>query len=173
MKSGLTVKLDKLPQLAAAVDMMAGTQVMVGVPASEALRKPEPGKPGEPPNNAMLLYIHEHGDAAGRIPARPSLHPGVMNNRENIEAGLKKVALSALDGKPEAVERGFHRVGLSTQASVRRKITTGPFLPLAPATLARRRARGRTGIKPLIDTTQLRSAINYVLRKIGKMVRRK
>jgi hypothetical protein len=34
-------------------------------------------------------------------------------------------------------------------------------------TLERRRAKGRTGTKPLIDTGQLRNAITYVLRKKG------
>lgn len=164
--SGLTTVVDNWAKLAAGVDMMVGTQVMVGVPATEALRKPEPGEKGAPPNNAFLAYIHEHGDAAGRIPARPFLQPGVNDNRENIERGMRAVALAALNGNPAAVDRGLHRVGLSTQASVRRKITTGPFLPLAERTLAKRRARGRTGTKPLIDTAQLRNAINYVLRKV-------
>jgi hypothetical protein len=49
---------------------------------------------------------------------------------------------------------------------VRAFITAGQgFAPLAAATLAARRRKGRTGTKPLIDTGQLRRAITYVLRR--------
>lgn len=171
MKNGLTVAIDRMPKLVAAVDLMTNTQILVGVPATEALRKPEPGEPSTP-NNAMLAYVHENGDAAGRIPPRPFMNPGVQENRQNIETGMGKVARAALDGNEAAVDRGLHAVGLSTQAAIRRKITTGPFLPLSPRTLARRRARGRMGTKPLIDTGQLRNAINYVLRRLSAAAKR-
>lgn len=158
--------IDRLPQLLAGVDLLVGTRVMVGVPATEALRKPEPGEERQPPNNAMLAYIHENGDAAGRIPPRPFLKPGVDNAREPIEKRLTQAATAALDGKGDGVTRALHAAGLTAQAAVRRRITVGPHLPLAPATIAKRRARGRMGTKPLIDTGQLRNAINYVLRRV-------
>lgn len=170
--AGASLVVDKIPKLLAGVDNLVGTRVMVGVPATEALRKPEPGEAGEPPNNAMLAYIHENGDAAGRIPPRPFLKPGVAGAHEAIDARLVQAANAAIDGKAQVVERALHAAGLTAQAAVRRRITTGPHLPLAPRTLAKRRARGRTGTKPLLDTGQLRSAINYVLRRIGSAIRR-
>ncbi len=57
--------------------------------------------------------------------------------------------------------------GLMGQDAVRGKITSGPFVPLAPATLRARKAKGRTGEKPLIDTGQLRAAYTYVIRAKG------
>lgn len=166
MKNGATLVVDNFAKFTRGVEIMVNTQVMVGVPATEALRKPEPGEDKQPPNNALLAYVHENGDAAGRIPPRPFLKPGVDRAKDVIVSGLEKAGNAALDGKVDAVLRHLHGVGLRAQAAVRRAITVGPHKPLAPATIARRRARGRKGTKPLIDTAQLRNAINYVLRKL-------
>ena len=58
----------------------------------------------------------------------------------------------------------WHAAGLIAQNSVRRTLTTAAYRPLSERTLAERRARGRTGTKPLIDTGQYRNSITYVVR---------
>lgn len=161
MKTGTTVVLDKVSEVMKGIALLAGTRVMVGVPASKAARED-----GQPINNAALAYIHDNGAPEANIPARPFLKEGVESAQAEINDGFRKVGEAALDGNPGAAERGFHAVGLKAQAAVRAKITAGPFQPLKPATLAARRRRGRTGTKPLLDTAQLRNAINYVVRKV-------
>jgi len=95
------------------------------------------------------------------------------------------VALGALK-TPKAedvVERGYHRAGLTAKLSIQNKINEGIPPPLATSTVAARAREGRKGAqlelanrragipasttlaKPLIDTGQLRNAVNYVIRR--------
>lgn len=157
---GITVTIDKVPAIEKAIKDLAATRVMVGIPASKAARR-EKGAI----NNAALGYIHENGAPEAGIPARPFLIPGVRNAEAQITAHLKAAGEAALSGEAKRSDRELHATGLIAQAAVRAKITAGPFIALARSTLARRRARGRTGTKPLIDSGQLRNAISYVLRR--------
>lgn len=166
MKSGLIGFLDNYAKVAKGIEIIARTRVLVGVPSAKTGRKADPGAKGGPISNSALAYIHEHGAPEANIPARPFMAPGIANAKEKITAGLKKAADMAAAGRPEAAERAFHAVGLAAQAAIRAKITSGPFVPLKPATLAARRRRGRTGTKPLIDTGALRNSITYVIKKI-------
>lgn len=161
MKPGLQTLVDNVARFTAGIEKLASTRVMVGVPAEKGARKD-----GGSINSAALAYIHENGSPEAGIPARPFLKPGIADKKAEIAAALEKTAKAALDGKPEAVDRGFNITGLIGQNAVRAKINTGPFTPLAEATLAARRARGRTGDKPLIDTGQLRNSLSYVIRKV-------
>jgi hypothetical protein len=150
-------------QFRKALDGLLKREVLVGIPASNAARDPEPGE-HTAATNALLGYVHEYGSPAKNIPARPFLHPGIANARADIEVHMKKAGQLALAGKPEEIGQELEKVGLIAQISVQKKITDGPFEPLKPATLAARRARGRTGTAPLLDTGQLRRAISYVVR---------
>lgn len=164
----MTVRLrtrDRMPGFNKAVKELARQQVMVGIPADKTARK---AGDKEPLNNAQIGYIMEHGSPAANIPARPWLNPGVKSVEEKTTARLSKTAETALSsGDPTLVIKGLMAVGLTAQSGVRGYITTNAFLPLAPATLAARRRRGRTGEKPLIDTGQLRAAVNFVIRPRG------
>jgi hypothetical protein len=164
VKSGVTTVVDNVAKVLAGMNALATQRVMVGIPSTKADRRED----GSPINNAQLGYIHENGAPEVNIPARPFLLPGVRADQAKIEEGLRAAANSAFDGKPEQLQRDLTRVGLIGQAAVRKKITDGPFEPLKPATLAARRRRGRTGTKPLIDTAQLRAAINFVIRKVNR-----
>lgn len=159
MKNGVTVIVDDTTKVVSGLNLLASTRVMVGVPAEKTNRD-------DPITNAALAYIHDHGAPEVGIPARPFMEPGIESVQVKIEDTLYLTAQAASDGKPEAVERGFQRAGLIAQAGIRAKITEGPFEPLKPSTLAARRRRGRTGTKPLLDTGQMRNAINYVIRKV-------
>ncbi len=156
---------DDSARIVAAIRALASKRVMVGVPAGEALRKPEAGEPSTV-NNAMLAYIHENGCPAAHIPPRPFLKPAVTALQPEIERGLKNAAALALKGDEAGVDKALHGLGLIAQAAVRNKINEGIPPPLAESTLRARRARGRTGTKSLIDTGQLRNAITYVIRKV-------
>lgn len=151
------------------------SEVLVGVPAENAGRSPEPGEQGAPLNNAEIGYIHEFGSTieganGGEvvIPPRPHLIPGITGAKDKIARALGAGAMAALSGKADGPDIALNKAGLIGQAAVRGKITEGDFTPLAPATLAKRRAKGRTGTKPLIDTGAYRNSINYVVRKKGE-----
>jgi hypothetical protein len=161
--SNLTVKKDNFKQVEAAIKDLVSRRIMVGVPSKEALRRPEPGET-KPVNNAMLAYIHEHGCPACNIPARPFLEPTVAASKPVVVERLRAAAIEALKGRKTAVDQSLHALGLLVATAVKLKINTGPFQALAESTIAKRRARGRMGDKPLIDTGQLRNSISYVLR---------
>jgi hypothetical protein len=150
-------------QFRKALEGLLKREVLVGIPASNAARDPEPGEKTTA-TNALIGYVMEYGSPAKNIPPRPFLHPGIANARADIEVHMKKAGKLALAGKTEEISQELEKVGLIAQASVQKKITEGPFDPLKPGTLAARRRRGRTGTAPLLDTGQLRRAISYVVR---------
>lgn len=152
------MRLDKVATMIASVRTLVKEVVLVGIADSTTDRK-EHGA-----NNALIGYVMETGSPKMNIPARPFLVPGVKDAEERYIAKLKQGADAAVRGEPEKVRNALVAAGLIAQNSVRRKITTGPFVALSQRTLARRRARGRTGTKPLIDTGQLRNSITYVIR---------
>lgn len=164
----ITVKFDHSAKIAQALKEVATTRVMAGIPAEKGLRDPEDvGEGSSGINNAALMYIHEFGAPDVNIPARPVVYPAMRSIQKEAIAMLRKIAGFALDGKPELVQKGFHALGILAQNALRKRITDGPFEPLSPRTIAARRAKGRTGTKPLIDSGQLRRALTYVIRKIG------
>jgi hypothetical protein len=171
----VSIVLDKTKDVFKSIQGLAKDRVMVGVPASDPLGSSAgPNqRAGVPINNASLAYIHEFGAPGANIPARPFLVPGVANVQQRVLPYLKAAGTAALDGKSALVEKNLHAVGLLAQASVRAKITDGPFVPLKLATIAGRlsrhkgrRATGPADVRPLIDTGQLRAAVSYVLRKL-------
>lgn len=159
-KHSVNVK-DRVPELNKALLDLVDQEVLVGVPADKADRKD-----GSPITNAALAYIHNTGSPDANIPARPFMEPGVKDARPKVIGLLKEAGQYALKlgGNSLVVLKYLHAVGLTVQNSIRARINEGPFEPLKPGTIAGRLRRGRTGIKPLIDTGQLRNAIGYVLR---------
>ena len=144
MQSGMQMITDALPDLLRRLAAVAQRDVLVGVPAGEAR--------DDGPTNAEIGYQNEFGSPANNIPARPHLLPGVAAVQDKVVAKLSDA------------ERHLHAAGLLAQNSVRRTLTTTAYRPLSERTLAERRARGRTGTKPLIDTGQYRRSITYVVR---------
>lgn len=165
---GVTVTRDKVGDMARAVRALTKREVLVGIPAANAARKPEDGEEGTPINNAALGYIHETGSPKQNIPARPFLLPGVEGVKDQITARLKKAGQAALSGDLSKIELALAAVGMTAQSAVQRKLVDGPFTPLKPATIAAREYAGFVGTKPLIRTGQLRQAITFVLRDKGK-----
>lgn len=167
MRSGITITVDNTDALRAAVKSMTREQVLVGVPQDTTGRQAS-----EPEmTNAALAYVHNFGSPARNIPARPFMEPGVKDAKGKVVSTLKSAGKAALAGDLSAVNRALHTVGLVCQNAIKMKITTGPFEPLKPATIAarRRKHQGRQAesaedVTPLIDTAQMRNAINYVVR---------
>lgn len=162
----MTVKVtkDKTGEIEKAIKALVKRKVLIGIPDSAAERKPEPGG-SSAPSNSTIGYVMEFGEPSLNIPARPFLVPGVVAAKEKIVARMRKTGEAVLSGDLDALDPGLMAAGLIGQSAVKAKITQGPFEPLAERTLAARRARGRTGEKPLVDTGQLRQAVTYVIRE--------
>lgn len=155
-RSGLETLHDGLPDLLRRMAAVAQRDVLVGIPSGE--------QRDDGPTNAEIGYQNEFGSPANNIPARPHLIPGVAAVQDKAVARLTQAASAAATGRMSDAERHLHAAGLIAQSSVRRTLTTAAYRPLSERTLAERRARGRTGTKPLIDTGQYRNAITYVVR---------
>jgi len=159
----LKVIVDRVGRTQKLIESLGGERVLVGIPAETAFREPEPGEPSQP-NNAMLGFIHQFGSPARNIPARPFLPEGVRDAQDQIARVLESSARATLSGQQTDATQALHKVGLIAQEAVKKRIKSGPFVPLHPKTLAARRRKGRTGEKPLIDTAQLLNSVTYVVR---------
>lgn len=159
----MTLKIvkDRVGAVLKGVRALTTKEVLVGIPSTTA------GRTDTPINNAEIGYLMETGSPAQNIPERPFLVPGVESAQAKFTPHLKAAGLSALEGKTTLIDRDFDRAGFVASNAVKAKITEGPFTPLAPKTLQKRRAKGRTGEKPLIDTGQLRRSVTHVVRKKG------
>jgi hypothetical protein len=161
-------------------------QVLIGIPEEKDARD------SGPITNAALGYIHEFGAPGANIPARPFLIPGVRKAEREASPHLRSACLAALDGKLDVALRQAAMAGIIAENSAKREITTGDFVPLKPSTIAARyrsrdtgsqrksetrymelihagsspaAAQAAAGIKPLINTAQLRNSITSVVRK--------
>ena len=149
-----------------AVLALLKSEVVIGIPDDGSARQPEPGA-SAPPSNAVIGYTQEFGSPEQNIPARPFLVPGVESITPKAAELLRKAGKAALFGDAAAVEAALNQIGLIGQAAAQQKITDGPFVPLSERTLKARKARGRKGDKPLLDTGQLRRSVTYIVRKKG------
>lgn len=160
----VTKTLDRTDQIFAAANALTKLKAYVGIPGDAPARQPDGALEDQPPSNAVIGYIQENGLPERNIPARPFLLPGVEAAMPQITPRLKTLGAAALQGDVGAIQKGLNAVGLLGQNAVRAQITEGAFAPLSERTLNARKARGRTGEKPLIDTGQLRGAITYVVK---------
>ncbi|MCW3641780.1 hypothetical protein K6Y74_00915 [Burkholderia cenocepacia] len=158
-----SMKVDRLDEVLKSIAGLVRQEVLVGVPDSTAGRKDD----GEPLSNAEIGYIQETGSPANNIPARPHLVPGVQDARPKFEPQLQKGVEAALDGDLEQVQRRLNMAGIAAQNSVRAKVNSNIAPELAESTLEARRRRGVTRENTLVDTSQYRNSITYVIRKKG------
>lgn len=180
--NGIHVVQDNVPELMATLKLLSSQEVLVGVPAENDERPPDPD--GRPPvTNAVLAYIHDNGDPARNIPARPFMIPGMTNAMPKVTELLRRTAQYALQGYGQAkINEGFARVGMAVVKSIQDLIRAGIPPPLADRTLRERARRGRKGAQneifwrrnegppsmqwalPLIDTAEMLKSISYVIR---------
>ncbi|SBV95531.1 conserved hypothetical protein [uncultured delta proteobacterium] len=179
----VTKTFDNTAAIRRAVQKLTEQDVFIGVPEDKAAREAA-GDTGI--SNAYLAYIHEHGVPEKNIPARAALIPGIQDIQAEATEILKDTAKKALEGNEGAVDTGLNKIGLLGQNAVRARFVSNDWAPLADSTLDRRKkvsetvtAKGKTvkkmgksrrergAINPLIDTSGLRKAYTYVIRKKG------
>lgn len=187
--SRVTLAKDDVQRVLASITHLVSLQVLIGIPERTSERE---NYDGVPVNNARLGYIHEFGSPANNIPARPFLIPGVEKATKPALEVLQKGATSATGGDKAAAERCLNAAGIIGMNFARDEIQNGNFVPLSPITVERRRysrqtksmrpaekkylklidqgygpqaAQDAAGIKPLINTGQLRNSLTYVVRQ--------
>lgn len=156
----LTMNVDTVSQLMAALKALGDREVLVGVPEDKDARSD-----GDGINNATLAAVQNFGSPAQGIPAREFMESGVESVEERVTDMLRQTGAKALDGDVSAVDKGLNSVGLIASNGIKNKIVTGPFKELKRATIMARRRAGFKGTKPLNRSGQLKNAITYVLRK--------
>lgn len=178
----LQMKGGNVADLAAALRTLASVQILVGFPEDGEERKEGTGM-----TNASLGYIHDQGAPEANIPARPFMEPGIESVKDRITSELEDMAQRVMAGASTgSLEGQYHKVGLIAKLAIQNKINDGVPPPLAPSTLRARARRGSKGAmaeleqrrqggnpstsnaKPLVDTGQMRNAVNYAIRKRGE-----
>lgn len=175
MKPGVTILKDKTLSIGKALRALTMQSVLVGIPG-------EAGKHGDSDlTNAEIGYIHEKGSPKRNIPARPFLEPGIRAVQDEIVRQLRDAGTAALDGDVAGVNRAQKKAGLIAQNSVRAQFVDNDWEPLAESTLNRKpiterdeegkpikhgKSRAERGaVNPLIDSSQLRKSVTYVVKK--------
>ena len=153
MQRRMEITHDRVDEVFRAVARLDSHAVYIGFPG-ETQSRSEGGI-----NNPTLAYIHEHGAPGANIPARPFLEPGVENARDDILRAFEAAVRRALGGDRTALTNMLDLAGVIGVRAVQDKIMAGPFAPLQPRTIARKKSS-----RPLIDTGQLRQAVTYVVR---------
>lgn len=187
-KLGLETMRDAL-SLLANVEVLVGfpeetAQRQMDSGETDSYGKPVASVEGSDITNAALGYIHDNGAPESGIPARPFMVPGIEEARSRITNKMAQITNAVLKrgGDAMVVEQGLVQVGLIAQAAIRNKINEGIPPPLSASTLRARARKGRKGAgiellsrekgyepsmdfaKPLVDTGQMRNAVNFVIR---------
>ena len=158
----ITVTADKTLQKRKAFKELRSLHVVVGVPEKTATLGREIGE-----SNAALARLHENGSPARNIPPRPFLQVSLNEKKGELSDVLRAAAVDFCDGVLSA-ENAYTKAGLFAQSVVKAYIkNSNNFTPLKASTLARRKAKGFLGEKPLIETGQLLNSIDFDVRRRG------
>jgi len=149
-----------LQAMQAALKELDSLQVLVGIPEDESMRKD-----GEI-SNAVLLYIHSNGSPANNLPARPVIEPALEDNKERIGTIMGAATKAAMAGDSAGMKAQLEKAGMAGQNAAKDWFTnpSNGFAPLQPSTAKQKERKGADVERPLIDTSDLRNSITYVVR---------
>lgn len=119
-------------------------------------------KEGDDDGDTALIdvaIIHEFGAPKAGIPARSFIRAWADESRQRHNDEVRKMAKAVIEGKLDAVQ-ALERLGLRRKAEVQKRISAGIDPPLKQSTIDRKGSS-----KPLIDTGQLRSGIDYEVKE--------
>lgn len=109
---------------------------------------------------AAIATIHEFG--LGGVDQRSFIRDYVDENRDHIEAMIRKVAEGVIAGRVSSFEVGLGLLGRQIAGEIQERIRKGIDPPLADTTKDRKGSS-----TPLIDTTQLITSITYIVKKLA------
>lgn len=125
---------------------------------------PKDRRPGEPISNVELGVVHEFGTQDGKIPERSFLRSTFDEQRPALLELIRKLVRGIYEGKI-TTQKALGVIGVKFAADVKKKVTEGEQIPPpnAPATLARKAAKGEAAAAPrtLIDTGRLINSVTH------------
>lgn len=160
-------KQDNFNSKLAGLIWMKENEVYVGIPQNKTERKEQDEK--GPVTNAELLFIHTNGSPVNNIPPRPVIEPALENDKDRLNSMMKTAAQYAMKGEKEKAVKQLKLTGMRGQ-NVSRAWFTSPknnWPPNSPSVKARKRKKGSTNPRPLIDTGELRRSITYFVKLKG------
>ena len=92
------------------------------------------------------------------IPARPFMEQAVDGHTSEIERAIEEAYECIVEG--DNLETFYHIIGAFLQGLVQKEISSGNFVPNAPATI-----RKKGSAQPLIDTGRMKQSVRYHIRK--------
>lgn len=105
---------------------------------------------------ALIAAVHEFGSED--VPERPWLRTSIRENSDK-RSRLNKVNLVKIVKGTLTVDQALGQLGLMASSDAQKKVRSGPFAPLAEATI---KAKGSS--KPLIDTGNF---IQNIISEVG------
>lgn len=96
------------------------------------------------------------------IPQRQTVAPAFDEGEDAVVDGIARGLSQVIEGRTEPADVA-ERTGRRLVGAIRAKINSNTPPPLADSTLANRRARGNTSRKTLVDTGDMRDAIEHVV----------
>lgn len=158
----IITSVDKIGKIAKAMNFMMENEVYVGISDETTTREK-----GEPVTNAELMFIHTNGSPINNIPARPVIEPAIEDDKDRLASMMEAAFMSAEKDDTDGALKKLKLAGMRAQ-NVCRAWFTNPkngWPPNSPRTAARKRAKGSTYPKPLIDTGELRKSITYFIKR--------
>jgi hypothetical protein len=137
-------------QKMAAAAQKPGAHVTVGWPATAGQHA------GSSMSVAEIAAQHEFGTA--RIPQRSMLRATVEIYEHKYTEALRKIGIGITAGRID-LKGGLDLLGVMIKGDVQKRIAAGIMPPNAPSTIARKGSS-----TPLIDTGQMRNAIEHEVR---------
>ena len=122
---------------------------------------------------AYVAVIQENGVPEKNIPARPFMGPADAKNRDAWVELMEQGAEAVLDGT-HSVAQVLDKVGMRVEGDIAKAIVAVTDPPLAPATIAARRAKKADKVtignltKPLIDTGLMFATLSHTVGKAAK-----
>lgn len=139
--------MDRVDDIFDAVENLAKSHLLVGVPESNDHRENDDQK--SQIGNAALAYIHNYGSERANIPARPFMEPGIENSKALIQSQFKKAMNAAFNGATERADNALEACGMGIVENIKQVIIDGIAPPLKRDTVAGRRdARHTKSIRP-------------------------
>lgn len=162
MSVSIITSTDNFGKLMKAMNFMLENEVYVGISDETTAREKV-----EPVTNAELLFIHTNGSPVNNIPARPVIEPAIEDDKDRLAKMMDSAFNTAIKGNELEALRKLKLAGMRAQ-NVCRAWFTNPkngWAPNSPSVSARKRSKGSTEPKPLIDTGELRKSITYFVRR--------
>jgi hypothetical protein len=113
----------------------------------------------------MVGFWNEFGTMDGRIPARPWLRTGAVENRDAWIAMARRIVKRCIDQGKDPLNH-FALLGLQMERDIKGSIVMGAWEPNRGAYKEWKEARGKT--KPLIVTGHMRASVRYVITPGGQ-----